>query len=623
MSKKINIHKILVCTTYFYLVLPFLIFLLGWCRMEIAIPATILIFTAVLCVTKDADYSERSDILDAKKWIIILGILSALVILSGIGRMAYTNWGEQYARDSLFEVLANNKWPVVGEVLVDGKPELRMFTYYFGFWLPSALIGKVFGITAGYIAQFAWAVFGMLLMYYHICIWRRKTEIWPLIIFIFFSGIDFAYYYLFNLPVDKNLWDVTSLMGYGSYYHSTLIMMNGIYNQAIPAWLATIFLWSQRKKEGSWGLILSSIMLPATFSFVGLLPIAIYGIVMKLKKCYKEGEVLKGFLKLFTFPNLVGVIVIGGISFLFLTGNISSVNKGITGGSVATTEIIEDALISHLPIQMIGYIVCIVMEVGIYFYLIYDKYKHNLLYKLILGILLVCPWIKIGYSNDFRWDASVPALFILVLLIINYFEKTDWNHWKKRILTAILIISGLGMLPLIKVPFYAEKQGYTHIAQLNREQILLGSNFSAPVDTYFSKYVAEKNLIYKQEQFENMEIDYCNLTPTTVEYQVEGNEFSEEQNALFTDEIRIIFYAAISTDVEIYLAGMLDDIPISATISVDGVTIGNVDYDSPSVVVSQETFNQYAHEIKIKISRETKLYEQDRIYLIKADNIRN
>lgn len=101
------------------------------------------------------------------------------VFISGIGNMVWQN-SDHAVRNALFRALIEYDWPVIN---ADGS---RHLIYYIGFWLPSAAIGKIAGLDVAYIIQFLWAVIGVVILYYLICLWRKKVDLWPLIVMIFF-----------------------------------------------------------------------------------------------------------------------------------------------------------------------------------------------------------------------------------------------------------------------------------------------------------------------------------------------------------------------------------------------------------------------------------------------------
>lgn len=182
------INKILVA----YMMLPVLIFIIGWIKPIIAIPAAAAIVTMAYRLFRDESALEET--LNVSKRDVETLVLAFLIIVvwtyfSGIGKLVFQNWDHIF-RNSIFAMLVNNKWPVIKTFQFGGIDTPFLFVYYIGFWMPSALIGKLFGIGAGYIFQVIWACIGLWLFYWLICCWLRKITLFPLLIFMVFSGLD-------------------------------------------------------------------------------------------------------------------------------------------------------------------------------------------------------------------------------------------------------------------------------------------------------------------------------------------------------------------------------------------------------------------------------------------------
>ena len=172
---------------YIYLFLPVLIFVVGWLKWYWALPFGILM--ALACVKGFTD-SVQCDcfLLEKSDFRILIKALFLIILwvyLSGIGGWCYQN-SDHEARSAIFRALVEYDWPVVS---YDGS---RGLIYYIGFWLPAACFGKVFGLEAGYTVQVIWAVLGIFIVYYLICVFRKKVELWPLVFMIFFSGLDYV-----------------------------------------------------------------------------------------------------------------------------------------------------------------------------------------------------------------------------------------------------------------------------------------------------------------------------------------------------------------------------------------------------------------------------------------------
>ncbi|WP_333813962.1 hypothetical protein [Muricomes intestini] len=136
--------KLGVGAAYIYLMLPFIIFTLGWLRLYLAIPIVIIL---ILCLWKMLQHApklwrpemNRDNI---EKMLIILGIICLWVYLSGIGQLVFQNT-DHTARNGIFNMLVEYDWPVYGTAKDGSSVGL---IYYIGYWLPSAVIGKLFGL---------------------------------------------------------------------------------------------------------------------------------------------------------------------------------------------------------------------------------------------------------------------------------------------------------------------------------------------------------------------------------------------------------------------------------------------------------------------------------------------
>ena len=193
--------KIGVLLTYVYLVLPFLIFAVGWFgkRYWVFILPILLFCGWKACKEVDALWFPKLTRENLFKICFILIVIFLWVYYSGIGRMVFQNT-DHPVRNAIYEILVSYDWPIYNfdvnyEVFPEGTTATSLI-YYIGFWMPAAVFGKIFGIAAGYGFQVFWAIFGIVLVYYFICARKEKILVWPLTILIFFSGLDIVGQYL-------------------------------------------------------------------------------------------------------------------------------------------------------------------------------------------------------------------------------------------------------------------------------------------------------------------------------------------------------------------------------------------------------------------------------------------
>lgn len=495
--KKNEKTKFVIWITYAYLLLPFLIFSIGWFGKRYWIPMVPILLFCYWRACREADglWMPELNKENVFKICFIIIVIFIWVYYSGIGRLVFQN-ADHPVRNAIYETLVSYDWPVINyDVNYEKFPEGTTATsliYYIGFWLPSAVFGKVFGMNAGYGFQVFWAVLGIVLVYYFICARKEKLLVWPLAILIFFSGLDILGCYLrgmdiFTLPNTQHIeWWVEPYQ-----YSSMTTQLFWVFNQAIPAWLCTIFAYMQ-KNNRSIVFILACCMLPSTFPFVGLLLLVIFWAFtreytgVKLKN-EKKQYILYWIRDTFTIQNVLGGGIIGIFSFLYLSANVS--------GQKIMGESMWISYANHLS----KYIIFILIEVGMYFILLYKFNKNSKIYYFLLACLCVIPPIKVGSAGDFCMRVSIPALFMLMLMVMDSLEKAKKEN-NKAIFTGIIItlcIGGITPLHEISRTFSEtvnrlnnEQQVYEN--SLEDKRILNSNNFAgATDDAFFFRFIAK------------------------------------------------------------------------------------------------------------------------------------
>lgn len=456
---------------YFYLAIPVIIFCIGWLKWWCATAVVALIvFSVFLSVRESGDYLAPKGIFKGRTETII-GVLVVVffwVLLSGIGSFVWVN-SDQYVRKAIFRCLVEYDWPVMNE---DGS---RALVYYIGFWLPSAVIGKIFGLSAGYAAQFVWAIIGILIVYYIISINRQKFTMWPLLLFIFFSGMDYLGVQ-FLRPALTDLSSAYHLEWWASdfQFSSFTTQLFWVFNQALPAWVTIAFIYIQ-KKNSSIFFILSLCIISSPFPFVGMIPIAIYCVFRNAKE--QSCNVLRS--KVVSIPNLIGVIAVGIISVLYLFGNASA---SVVGEDQANVWEITS-------VELVRYALFLLLEVGVFLILLYKRNKKNALYYIILIEFLLCPILHVGYGHDFCMRASIPALFLLYLFVVDALEAYAQEKNLKMLIPLVVALLFGAITPYNEIhrtilrSFECQKKHELIDAQEgNVESVLYGNNFSGATE---------------------------------------------------------------------------------------------------------------------------------------------
>ena len=546
-ASHIGIHRTLVLMVYIYLAFPMLIFLLGWCRPLIGIPlAGVCLGALVLGFRKRENYVEldwKPTLSDKWKLVIIAAVIFAWVALSGIGGYVWQN-GDHAWRNRILQILVEYKWPPVTEE--------RGLTYYIGTWLPAALVGKALGPDKAHTTLFIWVLLGVFLLYALICVWRRKIVLWPLIILVFFGGMDILGSNIFTedpirvFGVDHMEWWIPR-QPYELQYSSNTTQLYWVFNQSVPVWLAVMLLFMD-ESPGNMIWVCSLVTITSTLPFVGMIPILIY-YMFRRSEWYRPESVMQGWKMVLnnmaSFQNLAGGGAVLIISFLYLIGNdnftlfsdpaagenavhlsvwlpwifllvmviavllLGTVVIWICGkekGYILRNTLYAMAafvltmlFFGYLGTEKVGgndvyRLTCVIffvlLEAGIYLYLLFRDVEDKGLFNVVAVSLIAIPFIRIGTTGDFCMRASIPGLFIVMLWCIDALGKKRKNL-RIAILVICMVLGAVAPIHEIKRALIKSRDGYV-IEMVEEERILNAQNFSGSLDTFFWRYIARK-----------------------------------------------------------------------------------------------------------------------------------
>jgi hypothetical protein len=404
-----------------YLTLPFFLFLFGWVRLTIAIPlAIIIIFALYKALFTNYQSPITNHQSPAHHWslnTVYWSLLTALfLLLSGIGGYAFQNWDHNW-RNVVFRDLMNFDWPVTYAQPESGP--VKMLVYYVGFWLPSALVGKLINWQAANFALFLWSLVGLLLVTHHLGNYLKTSNLKATLLLILFSGLDILGTLFFPQEYPTIFPPITHLETWAGnlQYSSFTTQLFWVFNQAIPAWLCIIVIarranfptkQSPSNTEIASGeeqertrtsspqendvllLLWSLCFFFAPLAAVGLLPYVLIEIV-------KQTDFKSPFKNL-RWEILLSAIIIFLLSSFFFTSNTAAQSRGFQ--SIPFTKFLAFFL----------------LEGGI-LWLVLAPTKFRDPRWLVTGVLLaLIPFVQLGSDRDFVMRASIAPLFYLMLL---------------------------------------------------------------------------------------------------------------------------------------------------------------------------------------------------------------
>jgi hypothetical protein len=399
-----------------YLLIPFLIFCLGFLKIYISIGITLIFLWLIIRNLFQATQESQSFLLSRRTLVFTLIIVFLWVALSGIGGFAFQNT-DFHIRNAIFRDLIQFKWPVKYFTNPTDPSISYTLTYYIGFWLPAALVGKIGGWLAANIALYLWSVIGIGLTLLLLASKIKLTPTKIALLLIFFSGMDGlgTLIRMILLPNSVNsLWPPIFHLEWwtGDFqYSSFTTQLFWVFNQAIPAWVCLAFLFVSEERKNIllvWSLCCFFAPIPA----LGMFPYVALKFPHKIldsenlstRPKYQTlgvffSRLIQDLRSLLTIENILGGGLVLGITLLYFLPNAQT---GTDAGQVQS-----------LPWLLYG--IFILFEGLMLWWALKARNKANLNWYLAGGLLMVIPMIRIGSGGDFCMRASIPTLFMLLI----------------------------------------------------------------------------------------------------------------------------------------------------------------------------------------------------------------
>jgi hypothetical protein len=442
--------KYVMILTYAYLVLPVILFALGWLTLPLAIILTLMLVYSSLKAIKDFARPSVNDFSPVKflslKILLALAIALAIiywVYLSGIGGFTYQN--EDFdLRNAMLRDLTDFNWPV--EYVYPAQPDIYemaghqgALVYYFIYWLPAALFGKMFGWAGANFFLFVWTILGVMLCFYWFSRNFKRISALLLLLLIFWSGLDAAGWVKQGSPLTPG----THLEWWAGMfqYSSNTTGLFWVFNQAVVPWIIVMLLVNQLPKKQA--VFTYALCLPyGPFSFIGLAPFMAYYVLSgpNSEKIFPRKPIIDfkalwhNLTSAFSVSNLLVAPLIMGIFGLFFRNP----------GSLFSIEFLWKPLLNfketfqHIDFVYTYLLFCL-LEFGIYAFLIKGNFKKDPVFWIIVFSLLIIPSFRMGINNDFVMRASIPALTFLMVYVAKFLAAPNQRGLKYQILKFSLI----------------------------------------------------------------------------------------------------------------------------------------------------------------------------------------
>lgn len=429
--KRISLDNLVIIMSLLFVIFPIIIFLWGWTKLWISSICTVgLIFIVVNIYSEIKDEFTISVKNNISFWVISISIITLWCLFSGIGKFSYQS-GDFKARNAFFQDLCNMDWPIVLDMSKQPIDIQNLFidvksanlVYYFTWWLPVALIVKIFNLSplAGNTLLVLYAIIEVFLIYYCFLNIIKKYSYIALSSLILFGGWDFWVYFIENFNFIK----MGHVEWWATYfqYSSNTTQMYWVFNSSLPIWLITclVMIMPKNRYKAAVGSLAFAYNPFATVSMVFIVLTDILG-----KRTEKILDKLK---ELCSIPNILTsllMLVIWGCFYL---------QVNINGTST-------DGLIFNIyPEQklFVTYVLFLMVEIGVYFFAIGCSIDKDRFYWVTLIGLILMPMIKIGRYNDWSLKAPVPLLFILMIMVVKRYHVESTMKKKYAILAVLFL----------------------------------------------------------------------------------------------------------------------------------------------------------------------------------------
>lgn len=470
-----------------YLGLPVIIFFFGFIKV---LPAVVLTAALLLCAFLAVRREGRGNSLEDNgititiREIVLMAVVFALwAFLSGIGGIVWQT--EDYAvRNAVMNDLVNYKWPIFYDTSLQENPLVRealsgdkaAFSYYFTFWMPAAVVGKLFGIAAGRVMLYIWTVIGLMLIGTGAKLLNKKFTWISVLMLIFFGGMDIIF--VSKVP---NLMELENWDGLIKYM-SNCSQMGNIFNQCIPYWLIVIMLMLTKNSE-SLGLYGALTFCYSPWATIGMLPIAIC-------RLFQNGKKFRNYI---TVENILApVAIFVGFGFMYMSNSSSTSVKGFIW-----------KFYDSLPVFILAWILLLAVDVLPYFLFLFKEERKNSLFIVVFAVLLLTPLYRITFYNDFCMRVSAPALFVLCLMAMNKAEKIKSGELnitrKNKLLSAaagvIIMLSSATFIFTVIINSLAGITSYSH--EIESFGNIKNADYAGLVEEQFYVYNYEDTVFYK------------------------------------------------------------------------------------------------------------------------------
>ncbi len=424
-----------------YLGLPTLIFLIGWTRPAVAVLAAAACGVLISSAVRDARSATHAPLPRATT-ATIWAVAATTGVLTGAGGLAPQTW-DWLKHNALLRDLVVEPWPVVYE---SAGGESLGLTYYIGYHLPAAAVGKVAGWPAANAALLVWTILGLVLaLTWFAALVGPRLRRWMLLGFVGFSGLDIVGRALFApmagienpiLPSDQlDWWAVIGKFP----NHLTSVMWAP--HHAVAGWIATgIVLTAIIRGCLRW--IIPTIALCALvspFVVVGLVPLAACAVAGG-----GRADVRRRLRSLVGRPTWLAAVATAPVALYFAakTAALPAPYAGTVTSGFALTDPIRPLDPTR---SVLAYLLLVILEVGVFVIVLrrsplMARPQTRQLLTVCAITLTILPLYRYGAWSDLAMRAAIPSMCVLAVLVMRSMAAFPSAAVIRKLLAVVLVV---------------------------------------------------------------------------------------------------------------------------------------------------------------------------------------
>ena len=413
-----------------YLMLPVVIWLVGWFEWWLGIPAVLLLAAAFWqAVSGSLRISPRTGA------VAVLAAAACWVLVTGAGGLFDASSIDWLVNRTRLLELGRYPWPTfLPDPLATYAPDLvsppPLLRYYLGYYITPALAARWFGPAVLNWAVPLWTWLGVALV---LLMFTRERRGWGVAIavlaFIFFSGMDAVRMVLFEGWdwIDPRIdWQGLPGLDLGTTHIETpdiSIRLLALSNMTsvlwnpqhfIPAGLCAfliLHLQGHRRFLAVSGILLAAAPFWSVFVTAGLLPLF-------TALLWKNG--LRPFMR---WPNLLLAAPLAGLIALYLTSGETDFMRGWIWERYEWSQLIRWMPVFYLTDFLL---------LGILIWALRPDLRRNPFFIASMATLILLPLYYYAFNNDLLMRASLPPLLLLCWYSVETLTGSAKNEYARK-----------------------------------------------------------------------------------------------------------------------------------------------------------------------------------------------